>query len=232
VVAVSSDLERKLMELLPGASVAMIPNGISFTAVREAAAVATPPLPQATPEPIRVGFFGRLVQVKRVDLLLQVAHEVAGMSSQPFEFYIVGEGPLRQSLDTLAHKIRAPERVHFLGYQANAAALMRQMDAVMLVSDHEGLPMVLLEAAVLGIPVFARAVGGIPEFMARAGCGRPIDSSDPRELAAHLVDAKLLDRRRSASRAEQATALENYSIQMTSESYLALYRQVIAERQR
>lgn len=229
VIAVSADLERKLAVLLPGARLATIPNGISFDAVRTAAAIATPPLPQSTANPVRVGFFGRLVEVKRIDLLLRVAHEVAGMTQQPFEFYIAGDGPLRQSLEDLARDIREPGRVHFLGYQPNAAALMRQMDAVILVSDHEGLPMVLLEAAVLGIPVFARAVGGIPQFVARSGCGRLVDSSDPAVFAAQLVQANLHEGRARRAAADDACALGSYSILVTSASYLALYEQVIAE---
>jgi L-malate glycosyltransferase len=231
-VAVSSDLESKLAQLLPGAKLAVIPNGISFSAVRKAASAATPPLPQATPDPVRVGFFGRLVEVKRVDLLLRVAGEVAGLTARPFEFYIVGDGPLRHCLSDLTREIRAPERVHFLGYQAQAAALMRQMDAVMLVSDHEGMPMVLLEAAVLGIPVFARAVGGIPEFVAGTGWGHVIDSSSPRVLAERLVGAGLRSGRGAQPLTADTASLEDYSIQVTSGRYLALYEQIVAESRR
>jgi len=226
VVAVSQDLMHKLEPLLPGARFAVIPNGISFDAVRTAAAGEASALPRVAPTSFRVGFFGRLVGVKRVDLLLQVADQLAATTERPFEFHIVGEGPLRSDLEALARSVRAPERVHFLGYQPNAAALMRQMDAVILVSDHEGLPMVLLEAAVLRVPVVARAVGGIPEFMATAGWGTAIDSGDPTVIAAQLLSVSLGAERRSGP---ASSSLANYSIERTSASYLELYRQVLGK---
>jgi glycosyltransferase involved in cell wall biosynthesis len=208
----------------------VIPNGISFAAVRTAAVAADPPpLPRSSPSALKVGFFGRLVQVKRVDLLLQVADALAGMTAQRFDFYIVGEGPLQATLAKLAQGSLAPERVHFLGYQANSAAVMRQMDAVMLVSDHEGLPMVLLEAAVLGVPIVVRAVGGIPEFMASVKRGVLIDSADPKVIATQLLHANLASG--TASQAMQGNlALASYSIEVTSERYLALYQEVIGRR--
>jgi L-malate glycosyltransferase len=230
VVAVSTDLMAKLEVLFPGASLVVIPNGISFAAVRTAAAAdAGLPLPRSSPGALKVGFFGRLVQVKRVDLLLQVADELAGMTDKPFDFYIVGEGPLQESLAALSQAGRAAGRVHFLGYQGNSAALMSQMDAVALVSDHEGLPMVLLEAAVLGVPIVARAVGGIPEFMASVDRGVLIDSADPKVIATQLLYANLAGMR-SSPVTQANPAMASYSIEATSERYLALYREVIALR--
>jgi glycosyltransferase involved in cell wall biosynthesis len=218
----------KLAVLFPGASLVVIPNGISFAAVRTAAAADGEfPLPRSSPEALKIGFFGRLVQVKRVDLLLQVADELAGMTDKPFDFYIVGEGPLQASLTALSQGRRASERIHFLGYQANSASVMRRMDAVMLVSDHEGLPMVLLEAAVLGVPIVARAVGGIPEFMASVDKGVLIDNADPKVIATQLLRANL-GGMHTLPATQANPALASYSIEVTSERYLALYRDVIA----
>ena len=226
-VAVSPDLANKLKLLLPGTPIAVVPNGVSFAAMQYDAAAEVPLLPRSSPSSIRVGFFGRLVQVKRIDLLVQVAHELACMDSRPFDFYIVGEGPLQASLIEQARGIRFPERVHFLGYQPNSAGLMRQMDAVTLVSDHEGLPMVLLEAAALGVPILARAVGGIPEFMKSVARGRLLESSDPRDMAAQFLEADLAGGSSPVRRVEESF-LATYSIEATSERYLALYREVIA----
>jgi L-malate glycosyltransferase len=230
VVAVSTDLMDKLKVLLPGARLTMIPNGISFAAVRTAASASTPELPRSAPGSIRIGFFGRLVGIKRVDLLLQVANELAGVTDRSFDFYIFGEGPLRATLGEQARQIRQPERVHFMGYQGNAAAAMRQMDAVILVSDHEGLPMTLLEAAVLGIPIVARAVGGIPEFMQISRCGVALESTDPRAIAAQLAGATFTAATSQASTTQADAPLAYYSIDATSARYLALYEQVIAAR--
>jgi L-malate glycosyltransferase len=229
VVAVSTDLMAKLEIQFPGASLTVIPNGISFAAVQSAATSAGFQLPPGSPGALKLGFFGRLVQIKRVDLLIQVANELAGMTDQPFDFYIVGEGPLQESLAALSQSGRASARVHFLGYQANSASVMRQMDAVMLVSDHEGLPMVLLEAAVLGVPIVARAVGGIPEFMASVDKGVLVDSADPKVIATQLLRANLGGMRTSPV-TQANPALASYSIEVTSERYLALYKDVIAAR--
>jgi L-malate glycosyltransferase len=98
-------------------------------------------------------------------------------------FVIAGEGREAASLARFARKLDLVQQVHFLGHRDDVYDVLRAFDVMMLTSDHEGLPMVLLEAMALGVPVVLRAVGGIPEVVTHGENGLLIPTDDPRSLA-------------------------------------------------
>jgi glycosyltransferase involved in cell wall biosynthesis len=69
--------------------------------------------------------------------------------------------------------------VHFLGYRADAGALLDQLDALVLPSWIEGLPIVALEAMAHAKPVIATPVGGTPELVADGETGVLVPARDP-----------------------------------------------------
>ena len=79
--------------------------------------------------------------------------------------YIVGDGPEREPLEELIAASSVHEHVHCLGFCQDAAKLIAQADALLISSDSEGVPTVLLEAMSAATPVAATAVGGIPEVL-------------------------------------------------------------------
>jgi len=214
VVAVSDELKRKVTPQFPGARIVVVPNGVDVAQLRAAAGT-------ADESPVaRLAFFGRLVPVKRVDLLLAAAAETRDLAV-PFELDIVGDGPERARLEAESARLGLGERVRFRGFQPDAAAWMNRMDAVVLTSDHEGLPMVVLEALALGVPMVARAVGGIPEVLRAVNPQWLIDGDSPRAIAECL--AQVLARR--GPRAARASLLPaRYSAEAMALNYLSLYQ--------
>lgn len=196
-----------------------IKNGIDPRDVRTQAALGAK-LPPTSRR--RVGIIARLVPIKRIDLFLQTASELLASGSDA-EFFVIGEGPLRRDLEALASSLGVSQKVSFLGFRPDAVSLMSQMDAVMFTSDSEGTPMAALEALALGVPLVARAVGGLPELIADASQGRLVHGDSPRELASALVETL----ERSGERHGQSLLPKDYDIAHTAERYAEVYEQLM-----
>jgi glycosyltransferase involved in cell wall biosynthesis len=78
-------------------------------------------------------------------------------------FLIAGTGPQEEELKTRAVALGIHERVRFQGHVSDRLSLYHAFDALLMTSDFEGTPMVLLEAMSCGLPVVASAVDGIAE---------------------------------------------------------------------
>lgn len=218
-VAVSRDLASRLKVQGRGAGVFTIHNGI---APGEAAPMRS--IPDCTFP--TVGFAGRLVPVKRVDLVLEVAQHLKS-AGNPVRFEILGDGPLRSALETAAIHKGVQDVVDFRGFREDVLEHLGSWDALVLTSDHEGLPMICLEALAAGVPVVARAVGGLTEIITDPKQGVLVDSEDPAALAAGVLS--VIGRR---ARAEPGASLlpAGFSSQEMCRRYVSLYNQLELRR--
>lgn len=103
----------------------------------------------------------RLDKEKGLDELLQKALKLKKQIN--FKWYVIGDGPDRTGLERLREKLNLKNEVEFLGYMENPYPIMKQCDALVLLSKYEGTPVTIDEAMVLGIGIVAPAIGGIPE---------------------------------------------------------------------
>jgi glycosyltransferase involved in cell wall biosynthesis len=140
-----------------------------------------------------------------------------------------GEGP---KLRRAAADLGVASRVHFLGYQADARALLPGFDIFTLPSLCEGQPIALLEAMDAGLPVVASNVGGIPEVVEHGVTGFLAPSGDAQALAAHLLTLSLDPRlRASMGRAGREKVRRDHDIGRTANEYAGLYRMLLQEWQ-
>ena len=148
------------------------------------------------PGPVRreplVVFVGRLVEKKGCEYLIRAMAEAAADLGDA-ELVVIGDGPLRASLEALAG--RTLRRYRFLGVQSPgqirdwlARARLFSMPSVEAKSgDSEGLGIVFLEAQSMGVPVVSFRHGGIPEAVAHGMTGLLSEERDWRGLATDLV---------------------------------------------
>lgn len=111
-----------------------------------------------------IAAIGRLSTEKRFDLYLQVCSALAERLPDAF-FLLVGGGKQEANLKELAGSLGLGERLVFTGLTREMPSVYASTDLVMITSDTEGIPHVLLEAMGQGIPVVSTAVGGIPEIV-------------------------------------------------------------------
>ena len=224
-VFVSDELRRG--QLATSRSATVILNGIDPDRVEHGSKNEVEPLSGE----LRVGMFARLVPVKRVDVAIEAVAEARRLSGKAITLHIFGDGPLRDALKSQARTQASLVEVQFHGHTSNALAYMRQMDALLLTSSHEGLPVAVLEAMSLGVAVVATHSGGLPEVLSGGECGWLVEPKDFRGYANALLSALESTPQRNAkvqqARERVATV---FSARKMSEQYLDLYRAVLAER--
>jgi glycosyltransferase involved in cell wall biosynthesis len=191
LLAVSPQVRDELLELGIGrpAQYRVIPVGLDlapFLAVDRPAGSLRRRLRLSAAVPL-VGAVGRLVAVKNLGLLLDVAVRLPEV-----HVAVVGDGPERSALERQATRLGLETRVHFLGWSTDVAAVMSDLDVVVLTSRHEGTPVALVEALAAARPVVATDVGGVP-FVVQDGVTGLLAALDAEAMAA-AVERALSDR--------------------------------------
>lgn len=132
-----------------------------------------------------VGSLGRLSDEKNHALVIDAfADLVAREDSGDAVLLLAGDGPERAGLEALAGERGLGQRVRFLGMVARPERFYPLLDAFVMPSRSEGLPVALLEAMASGVPVVVTRVGAMPGVV--DGCGIVVESGDRRALAAAL----------------------------------------------
>lgn len=141
--------------------------------------------------------------------------------------FLVGTGENMDSLRRLAENLGVAQRAVLLGYRTDAVAIMNAMDIIILPSlGKEGLPLVLLEAALLGKPVICSNIPGNNEVVVDGATGLLFLPGDPAALA-EQIDRLLSDRERCARMAQSAQerAQKEFTIEAMTDRVEGLYRE-------
>lgn len=98
-------------------------------------------------------FIGNFVQKKRIDDCLKAIKKVVESNTKYFKFAFVGDGPLFNDIIELSEELNLSDYCEFLGYRNDVDVLLQKSKTLVLVSEKEGLPMVMVEAMSFGLPV-------------------------------------------------------------------------------
>ena len=226
LVAVSDELRAALPSLGYGsANTQTIFNGVEHPTELESDADAGSQPPG--PRPRRLVYVGRLVALKRVDLILQAfaAYRQRAAANLTAELIVIGDGPERAKLEALAKELELGASCMFRGVVSNPKPLVKSSDALILASEHEGTPMCILEALSLGVPVIAPRVGGITPQLVTARSGVLLDTTTVSTLAEAI--AEVLGRR-----ADFSPGLPmDYTAEQMAKRYLHLYEEYMCKLQ-
>lgn len=226
VVSVSEGALAQVPEAVPRSRLRVIRNGVAA------------PRPSKSREEVRreLGLGDRPtgIIVARVDG--QKGHEtilraLQRLPQSPPIILVAGDGAERPRLQALAGKLGLSEaQVRFLGFRADIPELLASADFFLLPSVTEGLPLSLLEAMSLGLPAIATPVGGIPEVVRNESEGLLVPVNDADALAAAIrrltQDPPLA---RALGRRARDRALQEFSFERMTRSYLDLYRELLEQ---
>ena len=175
VVCVSDDLKTVVSAHYSADRLLVIENGVDVAKVEDLARSGNVELKL---DRFLVAFVGRMVPIKRIDLFVEIARLADRDFPGKFYFYAIGDGPelAGAQQQAISHGI---ESISFTGFRADAQSWLARMNALCITSDHEGLPMGLLEAMALRVPVVTRAVGGITQVLGGGDAGAVVKSADP-----------------------------------------------------
>jgi len=179
------------------------------------------------PEARGIGFIGRLHPVKRLDLLVEIAAIVSGACPNAV-FLLVGDGPARGEVESLLLQKGLADHFRLLGYQSAIADYLALMDLLVLTSEREGLPIVILEASASGIPAVAFDVGGVSEAVEHGRTGFVVPFGDLVEFSQQVLRL-LADQALRAEMGRQARlrAWAQFSPEARLSSLLAAYRALV-----
>jgi len=174
-----------------------------------------------------IGFFGRLIEQKGVDVLI---HAFKDLHTHHHEAHllIVGDGLLRDELEFLASQLALLDKVHFTGWVENGQRLMPACDIVVVPSRWEGFGLVTLEAMRHARAIVASRVSALPEIVVDGETGRlvPVDDSIAlsKALSELLTNPELTEQ---MGQAGYERLVESFSVDKMVQETLAVYRDVV-----
>jgi colanic acid/amylovoran biosynthesis glycosyltransferase len=142
------------------------------------------------PHEPRLVCVGRLGEQKGHLLLLEAVRQLAAEELN-FKLILVGDGPLRENIETEIAKFKLHDYIEITGW-ASSTEVRQQMlasRALVLPSFAEGLPVVIMEALALGRPVISTYVAGIPELVEPGVCGWLVPAGSLEPLTAAMRSA-------------------------------------------
>jgi glycosyltransferase involved in cell wall biosynthesis len=179
----------------------------------------------APPDPRLAGerpLFGVVTGLRDQKGLPTLLDALALLGDNAPRFAIVGDGPLAAEIE----RRRTPNTL-LVPFDGRVEPALAAMDAFVLPSYWEGLPLSVLEAMAFGLPVIATAVGGTPEAVRDGITGYLVPAHDATALAARIADlaadAAARERMGEAGRARQR---EHFTAERMVRDTLALYASV------
>jgi L-malate glycosyltransferase len=227
-IAVSGEMVQALLEAgIEPAKLVLISNGIDLSASYNAKRSALRKELSGDPQRPVVLFVGRLVKEKGVDRLLRVWASLPG--HETMLLLVVGDGPLREDLESQTRNLRLLPSVRFVGHQTDVSKFYSIADLFVLPSKTEGMSNSLLEAMAAGLPALASNVGGNRDVIKDQQSGFLVDWEDTTLCAGMLLtllsDTELRLRIGNAAKREVSA----FAMGDVAERYHDLYQAVLQE---
>jgi glycosyltransferase involved in cell wall biosynthesis len=211
-VSVGERAGREIEELagLPRGRIITIHNGVPDSCVS--------PLERPAGGPV-IGSLGRLSEQKAYDVLVRALAELPDA-----QLVLVGDGPERARLESLARDLGVSDRLRITGWSDSASAHLAYFDVFALPSRYEAFPLAIVEAMLAEVPVVATDVGSVPEAVQAGVTGLTVQPGRADELA-RAISALLEDREhaRELGRNARRLALERFTARAMADRYVELY---------
>ncbi|HBZ0782148.1 TPA: glycosyltransferase [Klebsiella pneumoniae] len=142
----------------------------------------------------------RLTEKKGIETCIKACSVLLSMGVD-FEYHIIGDGPEKSKLTNLSHSKGLGNSIFYHGLQSQEviSKFLDESDIFLLPSitasdgDMEGIPVALMEAMAVGLPVISSYHSGIPELIDDEISGYLIDERDYKSLASKVIKIKMLD---------------------------------------
>ena len=189
-----------------------------------------PPLSPAAPRSARslvVGFVGRLVPGKGLDILIPA---VAKASEQvAVSLLVAGDGPERDRLMALTHRVGAAASVRFLGMIDDVVDFWRRCDIAIVPSSSfiESFCLAAVEASACGKPLIATRNGALPEVVLDGATGKLVAPGDVDAISDAIISyARHPSLMAEHSQAARARAVQRFHVDDCARAYLDLFADV------
>jgi glycosyltransferase involved in cell wall biosynthesis len=217
VITVCEDGRQQLIRHgLRSRAITVVHNGIDQRSFRFT--------PRTSPgKTVTIGIIARLIERKGHRILFEAVRSLR--PRYKLHIHVIGDGPERTRLESLARHLALDEQISFLGECHDVPERLSKLDVFVLPSFYEGFPVTIIEALSVGVPVIASAVNGIPEVIRDGETGvlvRPNDSIDLAGAIERVINDESLRARIVAKGRRLVT--ESFSVQHMINGYELLLR--------
>ncbi len=224
VVPLSDDLHAGLVGRA-GPGLQLIRNGVDLGEIEAVTTPAAEAVAWRAAGEFVVGYVGQLIPRKGLDVLLR-AFGAAELPSG--RLVLVGEGPQRGDLVTLARQLGIAPRTEFLGFREDRLALLKGFDVFVLPSRLEGIPRCLMESMAAGVPIVVSDIPGSRDLIGPGPTGLVFPMDDVAALASRLTECVPAATRRQLAEAGRRFVHERYSATAMATAYARLFRALAA----
>lgn len=171
---------------------------------------------------------GAFTPEKNHDGLLQIYGEVKKNYPRGIAMLLVGDGPMRASIQTEVKQLGWTDEVFLPGNRQDISYFLQAADVLLLPSKIEGLPGVVLEAMAFQLPVVASPVGGIPEVVEHGSTGFLAPHNQPETFARCVLDilgGPSLQQKLVAQAYHKVKT--TYSLEVATQQFIDLYQTVL-----
>lgn len=171
---------------------------------------------------------GRLAPKKNHYRVIRALSRLAG-DHENVRLAIAGTGPEQAKLQQLVSDCGLTDKVSFLGQRGDVPDILKNSDAFLFPSIHEGLPLALMEAMVTGLPVLTSKAGGLVEVVSDESLGLLVDPLSEEQIEAGMRELLEMpeDQRRTLGHAGREHILNHFTDRRMAAEYEDLYRQLI-----
>lgn len=224
-LAASTEIAAVGAAIAPSARIEPLTNGVDTDFFRRT----TPTLPPARAGRRRLVVPRRLFEKNGVEFLVRALPLIA--AEIDVEAVIVGDGPERSRLETLAASLGVVDRLSFLGSRAHAEmpGLLCAADLAIFPSLMEATSVAALECMACELPVAASRVGGLPEIVDDT-VGALFLPADPQSLARVVVDLLRGGQLASLGAEARRRVVERWSNERLTDRHIEIYQELIQRR--
>jgi glycosyltransferase involved in cell wall biosynthesis len=225
---VSEAVRQQMAEYygLPLGRIVTVRNGVDLGEFYRESAAST----KSSTGLLVIGAAGRLEAMKGFEYLIAAVRELQELGIE-FELRIAGIGSRQRDLEREVKSLGLDRKARFLGQVSDMAAFYRSVDVFALPSvSTEGLPLVVLEAMAMGLPVVATRLAGAPEVIEDGVNGLLVPPGDAPALARALsllaADGEL---RRRLAMAGKSDVRHRFSVERVATEVTRVYRTVLCD---
>ncbi len=182
IVCAKKNLKR--LKKVDGQTHDFVPNGISFDPFNKQSIEQLPYKQLYDRQLKKVAYVGRLSAEKRVDLFLKSAFEVLKKRNDVV-YFVVGDGLENSSLKKMVEDSGHSANICFTGLLENVSEIYKNIDLLILSSDTESTPRVVIEALYNQVPVVATEVGDVPLLVVSNKNGFVVPKGDWKKISEH-----------------------------------------------
>lgn len=229
VISVSNKVQQQLLAWLKfplkqKVKFSVINNGVDISSYKNAKAINRSNIvPDVKNEDILIGMVGSFTKPKNHAKMVESLKYLP----ENYKLVLVGEGPLMNSIKTLAESLDVDKRVYYLGFRYDAAAIMHSVDLLVIPSIREGFGLAAVEAMACGTPIVASNVPGLSDVV--GDCGLKFDPNKSEKIAEAvlmLTNESLVDI--LTQRAKEK--IKQYDIVLTKRKYIDIFSRLINKK--